>query len=64
MKADITVPVSSCTVTLEISTKEAQMIKALVQNPNCKPEDESAEMRQLRQDLWNLAENILFKLKG
>lgn len=48
-------------VTLTISEKELELLKALVQNPQCSPEDEPEELRNLRKNLWDIAEGLLNK---
>lgn len=48
-------------VTLMLNENELKVLKALVQNPHCLPEDESDEMRDLRKNLWDLAEQLLNK---
>lgn len=62
MKTIITSPIKSCQVTVELSIREARTLKALVQNPITLPEDESDEMKQLREELWDLATSVLTEL--
>lgn len=39
--------------TLKLSKEHARMIKGLMQNPQCPPEEESLEDRRVRSELWN-----------
>lgn len=47
------------TVTLTLTEAEAYILKAMMQNPACSPSDESIDVANLRQGLFNELKNVL-----
>lgn len=41
------------TTTITLTAKQAALLKAMMQNPNCDPDDEAMEIRELREALFD-----------